>query len=61
MSELQTQHPPLAYSVNETAKALRLSRTTVCNLIYSGQLKHRKVGRRVLVPRAALERFLRDQ
>ncbi len=50
--------PPLAYSIDSTAKQLGVSRSHVNALIASGELPHRKTGRRVLVPRSALEEFL---
>ena len=41
---------PLMYRVDEAAAALRLSRSSVYELIRSGQLKTVKQGRRRLVP-----------
>ena len=48
----------LAFSIDETAEALGLSRSGVKELIYQGELRVRRVGRRVLVPRWCLEEFL---
>ena len=58
MSATPNRPEPLVYTVEEARHVLRLSRTSVCKLIYSGKLPHRKVGTRVLIPRAAVERFL---
>lgn len=42
------------FTVDEAAASLRVSRWTVYNLIRSGQLRTVKIGRRRLVPPAAL-------
>jgi excisionase family DNA binding protein len=44
-------------SRKDTAAILSLSRRTVDELIAKGELRARRVGRRVLVPRVELERF----
>ncbi|MBE2997247.1 helix-turn-helix domain-containing protein [Nocardiopsis sp. HNM0947] len=55
----------VAYSVDEAAQALSLGRTTVKQLIATGDLPSVRVGRRRLIPRSALEtyvhRLLQDQ
>lgn len=48
----------LAFSIDETAQILSLSRSTVKEQLYQGRLKGRKVGRRWLVPRWAIDEFL---
>ena len=53
-----TMAEKLAYSINEAAETLSLSRSALKELIYSGQLKHIAVGRRKLVPRWAIDEFL---
>jgi excisionase family DNA binding protein len=45
---------PVLYRVDEAAAALRLSRSSVYELIRSGQLRTVKQGRRRLVPVTAL-------
>lgn len=50
--------PPVVYSVEEAAKALRLSREMLYELIRSRQLRSIKVGRRRLVPVSALTEFV---
>lgn len=48
----------LAYSIDEAAEALSISRSAMKGLLYTGQVKKRLVGRRVLIPRWALDEFL---
>lgn len=47
----------LLYSVKEAAEQLSISPWTVRKLIEIGQVKHRQFGRRMLIPRAELERL----
>jgi excisionase family DNA binding protein len=49
---------PLLYRVDEAAAALRLSRSSVYELIRSGQLRTVKQGRRRLVPVTALAEYI---
>ncbi|HEY2476366.1 MAG TPA: helix-turn-helix domain-containing protein [Candidatus Cybelea sp.] len=49
----------LVFDVNETAEALRISRSTVKRLIVEGKLRTVRVGRRILVPAAALEKLIK--
>ncbi len=49
---------PLAYSIRDTAQKLSVSPQSVRKLIERGELQPRRVGVRVLIPRAELERFL---
>lgn len=49
---------PLLLSVDEAAKALRLSRSLIYELIRSGQLRTVKAGRRRLVPVLALSEYV---
>jgi excisionase family DNA binding protein len=55
---LQEPFPPIAFDVRDAAEALGLSHSKVYQLIASGELYHRRVGRKILVPRKALEAFL---
>jgi excisionase family DNA binding protein len=51
--------PRLAYSLAEAAEALSLSLRSVRYLMQTGKLGYARVGRRILIPHAELERFLR--
>jgi excisionase family DNA binding protein len=44
--------------IEEAAKVLGISRNTAYDAVKSGQLPTVKIGRRFLVPKAALERML---
>jgi excisionase family DNA binding protein len=43
---------------SEVAARLKVSRATVCVLVKSGQLRHRRVGLQIRVPISALDEFL---
>jgi excisionase family DNA binding protein len=49
---------PLVYSVPQAAALLGVSRTHAYELVARGELVHVRLGRRVLIPRVALERLL---
>ena len=49
---------PLALSVSDAAKRLGIGRNSAYEAIKRGELPHLKVGRRVLIPVAALEALL---
>lgn len=51
---------PLVYSVNELRKLLGISRGLVYEAIRTGQIPSIRFGRRILVPRFALERLLTE-
>jgi excisionase family DNA binding protein len=44
----------------EAAKALRLGRNTVYELVRQGRLPAVRVGRRLLIPKRGVERFLNE-
>lgn len=48
-----------AFSVEEVAERLGLHHTTVRKMIKDGRLKAKKIGRKWIIPVAALEEFLR--
>jgi excisionase family DNA binding protein len=52
---------PLAYRPTEAAVLLGLSKARVYELINSGDLPARRVGRRILVPRDELVAWLANQ
>ncbi len=49
---------PLAWDTARVAHELSLSRSTLIRLCNAGEIPHRRVGRRVLFPRAALLTWL---
>jgi excisionase family DNA binding protein len=51
-------HPPLAYTVRQAKQVLNLSKTTIYELIKSGELQTVKVGGRRLIPHASAEALL---
>lgn len=50
----------LTLTVKETAQMLGLSRNSVYQGIAIGEIPHIKVGKRILIPRLALERILAE-
>lgn len=62
MKDIVTEQDKLAYSVVEMAKVLGISRGKAYQLINSphGPAKV-KVGSRIIIPKAALERWLNEQ
>jgi len=48
----------LGYSVDDAAKAVDLNRTTLYSAMRAGELQFAKVGKRTLIPVAALEAWL---
>ena len=52
---------PLLISINETAKALNLGRTSIYALINEGKLDSRKMGRRRLVTTESVKRLVNKQ
>ena len=52
---------PLALSINDTAKALSLGRTSIYAMIADGRLKAFKLGRRTLVRMDSVRRLVAAQ
>ncbi len=50
---------PVAYRVEDAARALSVSRATVYRLIAAKQLESRKALGRRIIPKAAIEAFLK--
>tara|TARA_R110002072_G_scaffold183157_2_gene339446 strand:+ start:315 stop:521 length:207 start_codon:yes stop_codon:yes gene_type:complete len=51
----------LLISINETAKALNLGRTSIYALISEGKLDSRKMGRRRLVTTESVKRLVNEK
>ena len=49
---------PLVYTVTQTAVLLGISRTHAYELVARGDLAHVRLGRRIVIPRHALEQLL---
>ena len=45
----------LAYSVNDTARQIGLSRSTIYELFEAGELTYLKIGSRTLIPIASID------
>jgi excisionase family DNA binding protein len=52
--------PRLTLTVGEAAKLLRLSRAFTYELVARGELPSLRFGRRVVIPRIAIERIVND-
>ena len=50
----------LTLTVNETAQLLGLSRNSAYQGVLTGEIPHLKVGKRILIPRAALLKLLAE-
>jgi len=50
----------LTLTVKETAQMLGLSRNSTYQGVLTGEIPHLKVGKRILIPRAALEKLLTE-
>ena len=49
---------PLVYTVGEVAGLLGISRTLAYELVARGAIAHVRLGRRIVIPRHALEQLL---
>jgi excisionase family DNA binding protein len=58
MTTPHTAAAPEVLTVEETAQVLRLSRQSAYEAVKAGDIPAIRVGRRLLVPRAALNRLL---
>lgn len=52
--------PALVYTVAEVAQVLGISEWLAYQRIRSGELPSRRIGRRIVVPKAALDRWLAE-
>ena len=58
--EMPVNEERLTYTLNEAARRLGISRALAYEAAHRGELPVCRIGRRVLVPRAALLRLLED-
>jgi len=61
MNSSRLDELPDILTVPEVAKVLRLGRNTVYECVRTGALPSIKIGRRLLIPKAALLRLLESQ
>jgi excisionase family DNA binding protein len=57
-SAIQVDDLPAVCTVEEVAAILRIGRASAYDAIHRGELTAVKIGRRLLVPRAVIERLL---
>ena len=55
---MEDQLERLVYTVEEAGRLLGVSRTTAYECVRTGQLPSVRLGRRIVVPRAAIEALL---
>ena len=55
---MESTHDKLGLSIQEAAHLLGLGRNKFLDLIHAGKVRYVRVGRRIIVPRQALEDFL---
>ena len=58
MDELAIGHERLVWSVEEAGRLLGISRAHAYELVARGELPHLRLGRRVVVPKHAIEVLL---
>ncbi len=51
---------PDVMTVEETAKALGISKNTAYKLVNEGVIKTKRVGKRILVPKCCLEDYIKS-
>ena len=60
MNQLEQKPPVLLYTIDESARALRISRRKLQQLLADGVLKAVRLGRTVRVPADELRRLARE-
>ncbi len=55
---ISTENLPLVLSIPELACVLNISLNTAYKLVSSGQIRARRIGRRIRIPRAAVLEYL---
>lgn len=59
--ELEPEPGPATYTVEQAGNLVGVGRSSAYTAVATGQLPSIRIGRRILVPRAALERLLRGE
>lgn len=52
---------PLAHSIPDAARMIGIGETTLYDLLAKEKIRRCRIGRRVVIPHAELERFLAEQ
>lgn len=60
METTASDHDRKTYTVTEMAAVLGIGRTAAYEAVRTGQVPALKIGKRVVIPRVALERLLSD-
>lgn len=60
MQGLTLDRMPEFLTVDEYAKLMRRGRSTAFEDIHSGRVRHLRMGRRILIPRAEIERLIQE-
>lgn len=60
METKSSDHHRKTYTVTEMAAVLGIGRTAAYEAVRTGQVPALKIGKRVVIPRVALERLLSD-
>ncbi len=55
---MERGNEPMTYKVEEAAKLLRIGRNQAYDAVANGEIPSIRIGKRILVPRIALERML---
>lgn len=58
MENTQFQELPMTLTVEEVSKLLRVGRNTAYRLIQEGNIRCIRCGRKIIIPKDALEEFL---
>lgn len=58
MENAQFRELPMTLTVEEVSKLLRVGRNTAYRLIQEGSIRYIRCGRKIIIPKDALEEFL---
>lgn len=60
MTEMETTSSE-ALTILEAAETLRIGRTMMYHLVKTGQVKHLKIGRKIIIPRKYLREYIENE
>lgn len=58
---MSPEQQPIAYSINDAAEAIGISRAGMYNLLADKKIAARKIGARTIIPADELRRFVNSQ